>query len=142
MNIYESAQAMVGKTPLLRLGAIEKEFKEQLKNGAKVDDLVYNDFFVGEDSDITIIAGCGIHTENGEPARHNGIHRFFIGKNAKVLYQEKHIGTGAKNSQRSIDPVTEAVLEEGSYLEMDTSQLGGVDSTKRKTPQCQKHCYI
>ena len=100
---------------------------------AKVDDLVYNDFFVGEDSDITIIAGCGIHTENGEPARHNGIHRFFIGKNAKVLYQEKHIGTGAKNSQRSIDPVTEAFLEEGSYLEMDTSQLGGVDSTKRKT---------
>ena len=100
---------------------------------AKVDDLVYNDFFIGEDSDVTIIAGCGIHTENGEPARHNGIHRFFVGKNAKALYLEKHIGTGAKNSQRSIDPVTEAFLEEGSYLEMDTSQLGGVDSTKRKT---------
>lgn len=111
----------------------EKVFIPACVTKAKIDDLVYNDFFVGENADVTIIAGCGIHTENGEPARHNGIHRFFLGKNSKVLYLEKHIGTGAIFSQRSIDPVTEATLEEGSYLEMDTSQLGGVDKTKRIT---------
>lgn len=98
-----------------------------------VDDLVYNDFYVGEGSDITIVAGCGVHTENGEPARHNGIHRFFIGKGAKVKYLEKHIGTGAGSGIRSIDPVTEAELAEDSLLEMDTAQIGGVDRTVRKT---------
>ena len=86
-----------------------------------VDDLVYNDFYVGENADVTIVAGCGIHTETGEPARHNGIHRFFVGKNSKVKYLE------------TIDPVTEAELEEGSVLEMDTAQIGGVDRTKRCT---------
>ena len=98
-----------------------------------VDDLVYNDFFVGEDADVTIVAGCGVHTENGEPARHNGIHRFFLGKNSRVLYLEKHIGTGQGEGLRSIDPVTEATLEEGAVLEMDTSQIGGVYRTTRKT---------
>lgn len=104
---------------------------------AGVEDLTYNDFYVGEGADVTIVAGCGVHTETGEPARHNGIHRFFLGKDSKVLYLEKHVGTGTKNSQRYIDPITEATLEEGSYLEMDTSQLGGVDSTNRKT-----RCFV
>ena len=98
-----------------------------------VDDLVYNDFYVGEGADITIIAGCGVHTENGEPARHNGIHRFFLGKGARVRYVEKHVGTGKGSGIRSIDPVTEAELEEGAVLEMDTTQLGGVDRTLRNT---------
>lgn len=98
-----------------------------------VDDLVYNDFFVGDDADVVIVAGCGIHTETGEPARHNGIHRFFLGKNSHVEYLEKHIGTGAGAGLRSIDPVTEAELEEGAVLEMDTAQIGGVDRTKRRT---------
>ncbi len=98
-----------------------------------IDDLVYNDFFIGEDADVTIVAGCGIHTETGEPARHNGIHRFFVGKNSKVKYLEKHIGTGHGTGLRSIDPVTEAELEEGSLLEMDTAQIGGVDRTLRNT---------
>ena len=98
-----------------------------------VDDLVYNDFFVGEYADVTIVAGCGIHTETGEPARHNGIHRFFLGKGSKVKYVEKHIGTGHGTGLRSIDPVTECELEENSLLEMDTAQIGGVDRTTRNT---------
>ncbi len=97
-----------------------------------VDDLVYNDFYVGRDADVTIVAGCGVHTENGEPARHSGIHRFFLEENAHVLYLEKHVGTGGLG-QRSIDPVTEVYLGAGSVLEMDTAQLGGVDKTLRTT---------
>ena len=98
-----------------------------------VDDLVYNDFFVGEGADVTIVAGCGVHTETGEPARHNGIHRFFLGKNSKVKYLEKHIGLGNGLGQKSIDPVTELYLDEGASLEMDTAQIGGVDHTLRNT---------
>ena len=98
-----------------------------------IDDLVYNDFYVGEGADVTIVAGCGVHTENGEPARHNGIHRFFLGKNSHVLYIEKHVGTGGGSGIRTIDPVTAVTLDEGSVLEMDTAQIGGVDRTLRKT---------
>ncbi len=98
-----------------------------------INDLVYNDFFVGEGADVTIVAGCGIHTENGEPARHSGIHRFFLEKNSKVLYMEKHIGTGEEQGRKSIDPQTECTLSENAYLEMDTSQLGGVTDTERHT---------
>ena len=100
---------------------------------AGVDDLVYNDFFVGEGADVTIIAGCGIHTETGEPARHSGIHRFFLEKGARVKYVEKHIGTGANDTKKVIDPQTEVYLGPDSYLEMDTVQLGGVSSSVRKT---------
>ena len=100
---------------------------------AGVDDLVYNDFHVGEGADVVIVAGCGIHTETGEPARHNGIHRFMLAKGSRVLYEEKHIGTGAEDTQKVIDPVTECFLEEDSYLEMDTSQLGGVTKSVRNT---------
>ncbi|MBP5749477.1 MAG: SufD family Fe-S cluster assembly protein [Firmicutes bacterium] len=100
---------------------------------AGVDDLVYNDFFVGEGADVTIIAGCGIHTETGEPARHSGIHRFFLEKGSRVRYVEKHIGTGANDTKKVIDPQTEAYLGPDSYLEMDTVQLGGVSSSVRKT---------
>ncbi|MBO7385754.1 MAG: SufD family Fe-S cluster assembly protein [Clostridia bacterium] len=98
-----------------------------------VDDLVYNDFHIGEGADVTIIAGCGVHTTTGEPARHNGIHRFFLAPGARVKYIEKHVGTGKGTGLRTIDPVTEAFLEKGAYLEMDTSQIGGVDRTIRET---------
>lgn len=98
-----------------------------------IDDLVYNDFYVGENADVKIIAGCGIHTETGEPARHNGIHRFFLEKGARVLYVEKHVATGASDTKKLIDPQTEAFLGPDSYLEMDTSQLGGVSSSIRRT---------
>ena len=97
------------------------------------DDLVYNDFFVGEGANVTIVAGCGVHTTTGEPARHNGIHRFFLRPNSHVKYVEKHIGLGKGVGLRTIDPVTEAELGEDSVLEMDTAQIGGVDKTLRKT---------
>jgi len=111
----------------------EKVFIPACITNAGVDDLVYNDFYIGEGADVTIVAGCGIHTESGEPARHNGIHRFFLGKDCKVLYEEKHIGTGNVNTEKIIDPVTEVFQEEGSYMEIDSVQLGGVDTTDRKT---------
>lgn len=98
-----------------------------------VDDLVYNDFYVGAGADVTIVAGCGVHTSDGHDARHNGIHRFFVGKGAHVLYKEKHLGIGKGAGKKKIDPVTDVYLEEDAVLEMDTLQLGGVDETARKT---------
>ena len=98
-----------------------------------VEDLVYNDFYVADGADVIIVAGCGVHSDGEEDARHNGIHRFFLGKNSHVLYKEKHLGTGSGKGARKIDPVTEAYLDEDAVLEMDTIQLGGVDSTFRKT---------
>ena len=98
-----------------------------------VDDLVYNDFHVQTGADVIIVAGCGVHTTDDEGARHNGIHRFFLEPGSHVLYKEKHIGNGVSAGLRVIDPVTDAVLGEGAYLEMDTQQLGGVDRTVRKT---------
>lgn len=98
-----------------------------------VDDMVYNDFFIGEDADVVVQAGCGVHSEGEEEARHNGIHRFFLEKGAHVLYLEKHIATGSGTGSKRIDPVTDVELAEGASLEMDTVQLGGVTSTTRKT---------
>ncbi len=98
-----------------------------------VDDLVYNDFYVGAGADVTIVAGCGVHVEGEEEACHNGIHRFFLEKGAHVRYEEKHIGTGNGKGLRRIDPVTDARLDEDAILEMDTVQIGGVDTTMRKT---------
>ena len=99
---------------------------------AGIDDLVYNDFYVGEGADVIIEAGCGVHSEGEAEARHNGIHRFFLARGAHVKYVEKHIGTGG-DGIRSIDPVTEAELERDAVLEMDTVQIGGVDRSVRKT---------
>lgn len=98
-----------------------------------VDDLVYNDFYVEPGADVIIIAGCGVHTDDEGEAVHNGIHRFFVGKDAHVLYQEKHIGTGSGSGARRINPVSDITLAEGAVLEMDTVQLSGVDTTLRKT---------
>ena len=98
-----------------------------------VDDLVYNDFYIGEGADVVIVAGCGVHSDGEETARHNGIHRFFLEKDASVLYKEKHIGTGSGSGLRKIDPVTDCYLKENARLEMDTIQLGGVDRSTRST---------
>lgn len=100
---------------------------------AGVDDLVYNDFYVGEGADVIIEAGCGVHSEGEEEARHNGIHRFLLAKGAHVLYKEKHIATGDGKGDKVIDPVTDIELDEDACLEMDTVQLGGVSRTTRKT---------
>ena len=96
-----------------------------------VKDLVYNDFYVGEGSDIIISAGCGVHNDGCGTSEHNGIHRFFIGKNARVLYLEKHVGTGDGEGKKVINPETYVEIEQDGYLEMDTVKIGGVDSTKR-----------
>lgn len=111
----------------------EKVFIPACVTRGNIDDLVYNDFFVGEGADVTIIAGCGVHSDDEEEARHNGIHRFFLEKGAHVLYTEKHVGTGSGTGAKRIDPVTEVNLAEDASLEMDTVQIRGVDSTVRKT---------
>ncbi|MCM1024093.1 MAG: SufD family Fe-S cluster assembly protein [Prevotella sp.] len=98
-----------------------------------VNDLVYNDFYVEDGADVIIVAGCGVHSDDEEEARHNGIHRFIIGKNARVLYKEKHIGTGGGSGAKRIDPVTDIIMDENSYMEMDTMQISGVTSTNRLT---------
>lgn len=98
-----------------------------------VDDLVYNDFYIAAGAKVTIVAGCGVHSEGEEEARHNGIHRFFVEEGAEVKYLEKHVGTGDGTGQRVINPQTEITLGPGAVMEMDTSQIGGVDSTKRSS---------
>lgn len=96
-------------------------------------EMVYNDFYIGEDCDVTIVAGCGIHNSGGQDAEHDGIHRFFVGKNSKVKYVEKHYGAGDGLGKRILNPETEVYQEEGSYVEMEMVQIKGVDSTLRKT---------
>ncbi len=98
-----------------------------------LNDLVYNDFFIGENSQIHIIAGCGIHNDGLHATQHSGIHTFYIGKNAKVKYEEKHYGQGQGTGNRIISPKTIIHLAEGSSLEIDSAQIDGVDYTKRLT---------
>lgn len=96
-------------------------------------EVVYNDFHVGEDCDVVIVAGCGIHNAGDHDAEHSGIHRFFLAKNANVKYVEKHYGQGDGNGKRIMNPTTEMELGENSRMEMETAQIKGVDSTKRVT---------
>lgn len=98
-----------------------------------IKESVYNDFLIGEDCDVTIIAGCGIHNGGKEGTEHSGIHSFVVGKNSKVKYIEKHYGSGEGTGERVMNPTTIIDLKEGAYLEMDTVQIKGVDSTKRTT---------
>ena len=101
------------------------------KSGLK--EVVYNDFYIGEDSDVFIVAGCGIDNCGNQDSEHDGMHRFFVGKNAKVKYVEKHYGGGDGLGKRILNPVTEVYMEEGSSMEMEMVQIKGVDSTDRKT---------
>ena len=98
-----------------------------------LNDLVYNDFFIGENADVVIVAGCGIHNCGDQDSGHDGIHTFHVGKNAKVKYIEKHYGEGDGNGQNIMNPTTIVEMEEGSYLEMETTQIKGIDSTARVT---------
>ncbi|MBQ2805704.1 MAG: SufD family Fe-S cluster assembly protein [Clostridia bacterium] len=101
------------------------------KTGLK--DLVYNDFYIGEDADVLIVAGCGIHNAGDEQTEHDGIHSFHVGKNAKLKYVEKHYGEGEGTGEKVLNPTTEIEIDEGGYMEMESAQLGGVDSTVRVT---------
>lgn len=96
-------------------------------------EMVYNDFHIGEDCDVTIVAGCGIHNGGDKDSRHDGIHTFYIGKNSHVKYVEKHYGSGDGKGERIMNPQTIVELSENSFLEMETVQIKGVDSTKRIT---------
>lgn len=94
---------------------------------------VYNDFFIGENCNVTIIAGCGIHNGGKDASEHSGIHSFVVGANSKVKYVEKHYGSGEGTGERVMNPTTNIELKEGAYMEMDTVQIEGIDSTKRVT---------
>lgn len=149
-NIRANGQ-MAGRHTTAHIDIITKEDKSgidiKIKPGTKnesvhipvvlsqsgLKETVYNDFYVGEDCDVTIIAGCGIHNSGDAASAHFGIHRFFVGKNARVRYVEKHYGSGDGNGERIMNPTTEVNLEEGAYLEMETVQIKGIDSTVRVT---------
>lgn len=96
-------------------------------------DLVYNDFYIGHDSDVVIVAGCGIHNKTCKTSQHDGIHTFHIEKNARVKYIEKHVGEGNPDGKKILNPVTKILMKENSFMEMETLQLEGVTSTIRKT---------
>ena len=96
-------------------------------------EVVYNDFHIGDDCDVTIIAGCGIHNCGNQDAQHDGVHSFFVGKNSVVRYVEKHYGEGDGNGERIMNPQTVVYLGENSYMQMEATQIKGVDSTKRQT---------
>ena len=98
-----------------------------------VNDLVYNDFYIGEGADVEIVAGCGIHNSGCETSEHDGIHRFFIGKGARVRYVEKHYGEGDGTGGRILNPTTIVEMGEDAVCEMEMVQIKGVDSTLRKT---------
>ncbi|MCI9360746.1 MAG: SufD family Fe-S cluster assembly protein [Hungatella sp.] len=98
-----------------------------------IKEMVYNDFYIGDDADVVIVAGCGIHNGGDQDSKHDGLHRFFVGKNAKVKYVEKHYGSGDGRGKRIMNPGTEVTMEENSYMEMEMVQIKGVDSTKRST---------
>src|SRR5574344_569199 len=100
-------------------------------NGIK--DVVYNDFYIGKNANVIIVAGCGIHNDYCSDAQHDGIHRFYLAEGAKVKYIEKHYGEGNGEGKRILNPVTEVYLKQGSTMEMESSQIKGVDSTVRET---------
>jgi Fe-S cluster assembly scaffold protein SufB len=101
------------------------------KSGLK--ETVYNDFYIGEGADVEIVAGCGIDNCGAHDSQHDGVHRFFVQKNARVKYVEKHYGSGSGKGKRILNPVTEVYMDEDSYVEMEMVQIKGVDDTTRTT---------
>ncbi|MBR1483820.1 MAG: SufD family Fe-S cluster assembly protein [Ruminococcus sp.] len=98
-----------------------------------IKETVYNDFFIGDDCDVTIVAGCGIDNCGTHDSQHDGIHRFYVGKNSRIRYVEKHYGSGSGDGKRILNPVTEVYMEENGVMEMEMEQIKGVDSTERMT---------
>ena len=98
-----------------------------------IREMVYNDFYIGENCDVDIVAGCGIHNCGSEESRHDGLHTFYVGKNSHVKYTEKHYGEGDGTGGRVMNPETVVYLEEGASITMETTQIRGIDSTLRKT---------
>lgn len=149
-NIRANGQS-VGRSTTAHIDIVTKEDKQGIdiiiRPGTKKEsvhipvvlsqsgltEMVYNDFHVGDDCDVTIIAGCGIHNSGDADSRHDGIHTFYIGRNSHVRYVEKHYGSGDGRGERIMNPETVVELGENSFLEMETVQIRGVDSTKRLT---------
>ena len=143
--------AMAGRNTTANIDIVTKEDKQGIdiiiKPGTKnesvhipvvlsqsgIEEMVYNDFHIGDDCDVTIVAGCGIHNGGDKKSQHDGIHSFFIGKNSKVKYVEKHYGQGEGTGERIMNPHTVIEIDEDSYMEMETFQIKGVDSTDRIT---------
>ncbi len=98
-----------------------------------IKETVYNDFIIGDNCDVEIVAGCGIHNCGSEESRHDGIHSFFVGKNSKVKYVERHVGEGDGTGGKNMNPTTVINIDEGGYMEMETTQIKGIDNTKRVT---------
>ncbi len=98
-----------------------------------IQEMVYNDFYIGENCDVTIVAGCGIHNCGSQESRHDGLHTFHVGRNSRVKYTEKHYGEGDGTGGRVMNPQTVVYLEEGASIQMETVQIRGIDSTKRDT---------
>ena len=98
-----------------------------------LEELVYNDFHIGEGADVTIIAGCGIHNSGDKLSKHDGVHTFYIEKDAKVRYVEKHYGAGDGNGEKIMNPETVIYMDENSYMEFESTQIKGIDSTNRLT---------
>ena len=142
---------MAGRNTTANIDIVTKEDKQGIdiiiKSGTKnesvhipvvlsqsgIEEMVYNDFHIGDDCDVTIVAGCGIHNGGDKKSQHDGIHSFFIGKNSKVKYVEKHYGQGEGTGERVMNPHTVIEIDEDSYMEMETVQIKGVDSTDRIT---------
>ena len=98
-----------------------------------IQEVVYNDFYIGENCDVEIVAGCGIHNCGDQESRHEGVHTFHVGKNSRVHYAEKHYGQGDGRGGKIMNPQTIVYLDEGATIQMDSVQIRGVDSTKRYT---------
>lgn len=149
-NIRSNSQ-MAGRNTTANIDIVSKEDKKgidiRIKDGTKnesvhipvvlsqsgLKEVVYNDFYIGDDCDVVIVAGCGIHNPGEEDSQHDGVHRFFVGKNSKVKYVEKHYGDGEGTGKRILNPVTEVYQKEDSFVEMEMVQIKGVDSTIRTT---------
>lgn len=149
-NIRANGQ-MAGRNTTANIDIVTKEDKPgidiHIKPGTKkeslhipvllsqsgIEDLVYNDFYIGEDCDVVIIAGCGIHNGGSKQTKHDGIHTFHIGKNARVKYVEKHYGSGEGTGENVMNPQTIVYVEDGGFMEMETAQIKGIDSTDRLT---------
>ncbi len=98
-----------------------------------IKDIVYNDFHIGKNANVIIVAGCGIHNDDKHETSHSGIHRFFIAEGAKVKYIEKHYGEGSGNGKKILNPVTEIKMQKNSKMTINSVQIKGVDDTKRVT---------
>ncbi|MBQ7486986.1 MAG: SufD family Fe-S cluster assembly protein [Clostridia bacterium] len=130
-------------TPKAEVSGIDIRIKAGTKNESVhipvvmtqtgLKEVVYNDFYIGEDADVVIVAGCGIDNCGGDDSEHDGIHRFYLEKNAKVRYVEKHYGSGTGKGKRILNPGTEVYMAEGSSMEMEMVQIKGVDDTDRRT---------